>query len=463
MSVSLAATTNVLLDRYKCLENYARIEVADGLSAKPGFFRFGEDLICYGRTATGFLQSDPTAQLYDVLPDVIRAADHVILPFDLDEVADNLRFERYTNAKEDIAKKKNAVATLIGKAYYLIRPLMPVWFRKHLQRAYLSGWDRIPFPSWPVDRTVENIFERTLALCLEAQGIDRMPFIWFWPEGYTSCMMMTHDIETESGRAFSLRLADIDASFGIKSSFQVVPEERYAVWPAFLDALRAKGCEINVHGDNHDGRLFRERNEFLRRAERINRYAKEFRTAGFRSPVLYRNADWFDALDFSYDMSFPVSAHLEPQRGGCCTVMPYFIGDMLELPLTMTQDYSLFHIINERSIGLWKQEIDLVMEKHGLVSFNTHPDYIMDKDCIGVYRELLGHISRTCTERVAWMALPGEVDAWWRQRREMELISEPGGFRIHGPSSERAVVAYARVKHGRIVYEFPNAAAMDCR
>ena len=62
---------------------------------------------------------------------------------------------------------------------------------------------------------------------------------------------------------------------------------------------------------------------------------------------MYREQQWFDAFEFSYDMSVPNVAHLEPQRGGCCTVMPYFVGDILELPLTTTQDYSLFHILGD--------------------------------------------------------------------------------------------------------------------
>ena len=64
---------------------------------------------------------------------------------------------------------------------------------------------------------------------------------------------------------------------------------------------------------------------------------------------MYREQGWFDAFEFSYDMSVPNAAHLEPQRGGCCTVMPYFVGDILELPLTTAQDYTLFHILNDYS------------------------------------------------------------------------------------------------------------------
>ncbi|HVB59215.1 MAG TPA: hypothetical protein VNE63_22650, partial [Candidatus Acidoferrales bacterium] len=89
--------------------------------------------------------------------------------------------------------------------------------------------------------------------------------------------------------------------------------------------------------------------------------------------------DWYDAFEFSYDMSVPNVAHLEPQRGGCCTVMPYFVGKILELPLTTIQDYSLFHILGDYSIDLWKQQIDLIMQRNGPVSFITHPDYLREK------------------------------------------------------------------------------------
>ena len=37
---------------------------------------------------------------------------------------------------------------------------------------------------------------------------------------------------------------------------------------------------------------------------------------GFRSGAMYRRQDWFADLEFSYDMSIPNVAHLEPQRGG---------------------------------------------------------------------------------------------------------------------------------------------------
>jgi hypothetical protein len=333
--------------------------------------------------------------------------------------------------------------------------MMPVRFRKYLQRVYLRDWHQISFPRWPVDCTVENVFEELLVSLLQSNRLEKVPFVWFWPDGYSACSILTHDIETEAGRDFSIQLAKLDASFGIKPSFQVVPEKRYKVTPAFLDSLRARGCEVNLHGLNHDGHLFRDRKEFLRQVKKINRYAQDFGAAGFRSPVMYRNLNWYGDFEFSYDMSVPNVAHAEPQRGGCCTVMPYFVGDLVELPLTTTQDYVLFNILNDCSTALWKQQIQLILDKHGLISFNIHPDYMIAGTSRAIYRELLEHLVKVCAERRVWMPLPGDVDRWWRRRREMHIVRDGQKLRIVGPCSDRALIAYASWDGQRIVYEVP--------
>jgi hypothetical protein len=195
-----------------------------------------------------------------------------------------------------------------------------------------------------------------------------------------------------------------------------------------------------------------DRDEFLRRAERINSYGRQFGARGFRSAVMYRNVDWYDALDFSYDMSVPNMAHLDPQQGGCCTIFPYFIGKILELPLTTTQDYSLFHILNDYSINLWKEQIALILEKNGLISFIVHPDYNINQKARNVYSQLLRYISAMRSEGQTWIALPGEIAAWWRLRSEMKLVSVAGAWRIEGQGSERARLAYAVLNQGKLSY-----------
>jgi hypothetical protein len=246
----------------------------------------------------------------------------------------------------------------------------------------------------------------------------------------------------------------LDDSFEIKSSFQFVPEERYVVRDDLLEELRDRGFEVNIQDLNHDGDLFRDHEEFLRRAVRINEYFRKFGSKGFRSAVMYRNAEWLEAIKASYDMSFPNVAHLEPQQGGCCTVMPYFIGGIVELPLTTIQDYSLFHILGESSIDLWKQQIQLITQSNGLVSFIVHPDYLIGKRELRIYRSLLDHLSRLREEVGLWITLPGDIDHWWRARNQMKLAFDNGKWRIEGDGSGRARIAYATLADNRITYAF---------
>ena len=264
---------------------------------------------------------------------------------------------------------------------------------------------------------------------------------------------MTHDVETKAGMAHCADLMDMDDSFGVKASFQLVPERRYSISPSLIESLRVRGFGVGIQDLNHDGRLFDDRKEFLRRAAMINRYAREYGAKGFRAAVLYRKPEWYDAFDFSYDMSFPNVAHLDPQRGGCCTVMPYFIGDILELPLTTTQDYTVFHVLNERSIDLWKTQIELILAKNGLVSFIVHPDYVMENDTKSVYTRLLARLQDLREKNHLWFALPDQVDDWWRARNNMSVVGCGSSWRIEGAGAERAALAYARNHNGELVYE----------
>jgi hypothetical protein len=381
----------------------------------------------------------------------------VELPFDPVQVVNNLRHERYVcNAAQ--SRRSIGANSLVRNLYYLARPLMPVAVRKHLQRRYFRGWDKMPFPAWPVDFTVENIFEQLLILSMKSRNVKRLPFIWFWPEGAPSCAIVTHDVETSAGRDFCSHLMDLNDRFRIKAAFQIIPEKRYSVPQSLLDCIRKRGFELNIHDLNHDGHLMENREEFLRRAKHINRHGRRFGAMGFRSAMLYRNIDWYEALDFSYDMSVPNVAHLDPQRGGCCTVFPYFNGKILELPVTMAQDYSLFHILKDYSIGVWKDQISLIREKHGLMQIIIHPDYIIDKTARQVYTELLCYLSELRAGKETWIALPSEVAAWWRLRNELELVNEDGSWHIEGEGKQRARIAYATIVDEKITYECEPAA-----
>jgi hypothetical protein len=416
---------------------------------EPGFFKF-DGILCFGQCAAPVLQT-AAGHLHECGGNGRGVAGALNLDFDPDELAENFRRERYTSAKRR-SMLPNVLRRGARAAYYGLRPILPVAVRKHIQRAHASGWRNLAFPRWPLDTSLDLLFERLLLLAMESAGIERVPFIWFWPEGHRAAAILTHDVESTAGRDFCSRLMDLNESYGLSASFQVVPEQRYSVPEAYLDEIRERGSEVNIHDLNHDGSLFSEKDEFVRRAAKINDYGRRFGALGFRSAVLYRNLEWLGALDFVYDMSVPNSAPLDPQRGGCCTVMPYFIDGLVELPLTTIQDYSLFHLLGTYEMEVWERQITSVISHYGLLSFLIHPDYIIESSAQDAYCRLLERLRGSAVQHNCWLPLPREVAHWWKQRHEMKLVKSSEGWEVHGNGAERARVAWAMAHRGQVIY-----------
>ena len=438
-----------VFDHYRCPEALLDFSLARELSSDSSYFQFGPNVTCYGRLCEGDKARYVKSSRYDALNDIVIHDGAVFLPFDPDEVIDNLRLERYADSRRS--------SRILRTAYYLLRPLTNLWIRKQIQRFHARKWRDFTFPRWPVDTTVESICETLLLLSMQAKGVDSVPFVWFWPRGAQGCVMISHDVEGKAGVDFCNELMDIDDSFGVKASFQIVPEERYVVASHLIDTISNRGFEVGIQDLNHDGRLFDNKEEFVRRAAIINQYARDYKAKGFRAGVLYRRPDWYESLDLSFDMSIPNVAPLDPQRGGCCTVMPYFIGKILEIPVTTTQDYTLFHVLNESSIDLWKTQIGLILKKNGLASFIVHPDYIIEKETKSLYEELLSHLKDLRSRNDIWFALPGEIDSWWRIRSQLRVERSGESWQIVGEGAESATLAYAKTVDGELVYEFATS------
>src|SRR5262245_18706199 len=116
---------------------------------------------------------------------------------------------------------------------------------------------------------------------------------------------------------------------------------------------------------------------------------------------------------------------------------------MTELPVTTAEDYTLFHILKDYSMTLWRQQIGMIRQKHGLMNFIIHPDYVMSRRACTVYKALLEELTGLRSDGNVWMPLPGEVDRWWRDRSEMKLVARGETWSIEGPGCDRASVAYA--------------------
>jgi hypothetical protein len=139
--------------------------------------------------------------------------------------------------------------------------------------------------------------------------------------------------------------------------------------------------------------------------------------------------------------------------------MPYLVADLVEIPVTTTQDYSLFHILCEYSTKLWQEQVATITQAHGMASFIIHPDYVIERRARQTYEQLLGYLADLKANHNLWIARPGEINDWWRARAQMQLIKERDAWRVEGRGSERARVAYARAEGDRIAYRIEQIPA----
>jgi peptidoglycan/xylan/chitin deacetylase (PgdA/CDA1 family) len=269
------------------------------------------------------------------------------------------------------------------------------------------------FPRWPIDKSVSRLL-RFYAYCLLlARGENEAEFRWFWPDRYRAAAILTHDVETARGLSLAVELADLEQECGFRSSFNV--GGWYESDPGILRDLTARGFEVGMHGLRHDRTLFSSRAAFEAQRPALAALASRLGAEGFRSPSTYRVFEWLAELPISYDGSIPHSDPFEPQPGGCCSLWPFFIGQVVELPYTLPQDYTLFTLLAHRSPALWLEQVDKIVEEFGLIHALTHPDrgYLGDLANRECYRELLVALAE---RDEIWKPLPRELANWWRLR-----------------------------------------------
>jgi hypothetical protein len=126
---------------------------------------------------------------------------------------------------------------------------------------------------------------------------------------------------------------------------------------------------------------------------------------------------------------------------------------MLEIPLTTTQDYTLFHLLRDYSLDLWKSQVRGILAQNGLISFIVHPDYIIEQRARKAYKDLLTFLRRDCETENIWFTVPREIDRWWRQRSQMRLVKDGRHWKVIGDGCERATLAFARVVGKGLRYE----------
>lgn len=299
--------------------------------------------------------------------------------------------------------------------YYALKPFIPRALQIAVRRRHARRRSTHRFPAWPVEDSMVLLQRELFRAEMERRAVDRIPFINFWPDAKRFAYVLTHDVEGPVGLSNIERVLEVERQRGLTSAWFFVAED-YDIPPGTFELIRAAGGEIGLHGLTHNGSLFRDRASFESQLPRIHRYLEEWGAVGFRSPATHRNAAWMHELGCLYDSSFPDTDPFEPQPGGCCSVLPFFLRDLVELPITLLQDHTLFEILERRTADIWISKADWLIENRALVNVLVHPDYV-DPHRLHVYGQLLDHLQ---AQAGGWHALPCEVASWWRTRVALE-------------------------------------------
>jgi len=297
------------------------------------------------------------------------------------------------------------------KIYYTLKPFIPRRFQIAVRRMAVNHKRSKVKDIWPIDPRA----------C-------KLPDGWSgWPEQKQFALILMHDVDTAKGHEKAYHLMELEKRLGFRSSFNFVPE-RYNVSPDLRHELKENGFEVGVHGLIHDGKLFSSKSIFEARAPLINDYLKEWNSVGFSSPSMHRNLDWMKLLNIEYATSTFDTDPFEPQPDGVSTIFPFVVNNNpsqkghIELPYTLPQDFTLFILMKEKNINIWKHKLDWIAKHGGMALLNSHPDYMnfcgekptLEEYPAEYYEEFLNYVKEKYRDQY-WHALPKDMAHFWKQ------------------------------------------------
>lgn len=298
---------------------------------------------------------------------------------------------------------------LRNRIYYQLKPLFPRHFQLFLRRRYVAIQALRYRDIWPIDPAAGEV-----------------PAGWTgWPDEKKFALVLTHDVDTERGQERCMDLADMENRLGFRSSFNFVPL-RYRVSPDIRFRLEEQGFEIGVHGLYHDGKYYQSRKIFQERADVINQYLKDWKCVGYRAPCMDARMEWFHDLQIEYDSSTFDTDPFEPNSNSVRTIFPFLVRNgetnncYVEIPYTLPQDFTLFVLMQLRTIDIWKIKLEWIVKKGGVVVLNTHPDYMNfisggkgpEDYPASYYEDILMHIKKNYAGQYLHI-LPRDLARFW--------------------------------------------------
>ena len=259
----------------------------------------------------------------------------------------------------------NKMQSVLLKLYYFLKPGMPRGVQLELRKIIARKLLKMNIDEWPIN-----------------SKSDKLPPAWRgWPDKKKFAVVLRHDVESIYGLTNIWKLVELEENLGFKSSFNFSPE-RYNIPETIVQDIKNRGFEVGLHGLSHDGKLYSSKREFTKRSVRINKYLKDWDVSGFVSPSTHHNFEWISELNILYDSSSFDTDPFEPQPDAVNTIFPFLYTskktgkNYIELPYTLPQDSTLFIILGERNIDIWKSKVDWIVENNGMILLNTHPDYM---------------------------------------------------------------------------------------
>ena len=254
---------------------------------------------------------------------------------------------------------------MLNEIYYFLKPFIPWSVRLALRRQRAHSRLATYASTWPIDPKA---------------GVH--PPSWpGWPGGKQFAFVLTHDVEGAKGLSRVAQLAALETRNGFRSSFNFVPDGEYVLSADLRENMIRQGFEVGVHGLQHDGKLYASKEEFAGKAAQIRNFLREWNACGFRSPLMQHKLAWLHQLGVEYDASTFDTDPFEPEPDAVGTVFPFWVpgpnnSGFVELPYTLPQDFTLFVVLREPNIDIWKKKLDWVAACGGMALLNTHPDYM---------------------------------------------------------------------------------------
>ncbi len=357
-----------------------------------------------------------------------RAPDgSALLPFDPNAVLHALLREEYVSG--------GSAASLVRQLYYRLRPLMPRSVQMAARRRFARVQERTTFPRWPTETSLHDLYGFVLGLAEDVHGAP-LPWIAPWPQPYGWSVVLTHDVERKVGYEHLKTVVALEERAGVRSAWYFVPERDYRVDDQLVETLDQSRFEVCVHGLLHDGNDLTP-GTFEERLPSMRAYAQRWGAVGFRAPATQRNWDLVARLGFEHDSSYSDVARYEPQSGGSCSWLPFFVGDVVELPITLPMDHTLFDLLQHERADVWFEKARFLRERGGMALLLTHPDYLRTPDRVREYERFVSFVA---AEQGAWIALPREVAAWWRRRAASSIARDGDRWSVRGPAAIEARV-----------------------